>query len=496
MTTLSPSFAADTPASRITQPSAPAQILATIRSFLMLLWLEIRRCQGYWLVPVMIGVGVYAPSIDHLPEIVLWPEMSVATLQAYVVVGPLAAALAAWLVDRERRRRMRSLVSSMPGSGFQRDMLALGAASIFGLAGYAGVAIWFCGQAVLRATWGGPDVGLMATGAVTVVVFAAIGVVIDRLLANKFSPLLALGATFLLTIGADLFKDTYDDGSYRNPIQLLTPYGLPRVGYPSVFFRENHGYIMEVGLWMLALVGLLVAVIAVLRARTARAWSALTGTLLLAGVAAVPLIDPALSWGPQSWTPIAYTPVCQEQGGFETCVHPAYESELDETVQHVTSTFGPIQGLDGVATRWNQRDPTGGGGDKPGVIDEVGSPYGLVGSVAAIFPMPGENSQHGQRPASQMVIMDWLVRQSSPGLPGLPGGGWFGWPSEVAVKTQDYGNGTMGVGPDEVEMVAFQAQMDAALERFAALPAAEQRAWLEANWAALRAGDLSLDDLP
>ncbi|MBA3379952.1 MAG: hypothetical protein H0T93_13810, partial [Chloroflexia bacterium] len=130
MTTLSPSFAADTPASRITQPSAPAHILATIRSFLMLLWLEIRRCQGYWLVPVMIGGGVYAPSIDHLPEIVLWPEMSVATLQAYVVVGPLAAALAAWLVDRERRRRMRSLVSSMPGSGFQRDMLALGAASI------------------------------------------------------------------------------------------------------------------------------------------------------------------------------------------------------------------------------------------------------------------------------------------------------------------------------------------------------------------------------
>ncbi len=460
----------------------------------MLLQLEIRRSQGYWVLPLMIGIGVYAPSIDHLPEIVLWPEMSMATLESYVIVGPLAAALAAWLVDRERRRRMRNLVDSIPGSGLRRDLLALGAASFWGLAGYAGVAIWFCGQAVLWATWGGPDVGLMGTGAIAVVAFAAIGVVIGRLLPSKFSPLLALGATFFLTIGADLFKITYDDGSYRNPVQLLMPYGLSRASYPSVFYRENQGFTAEVGLWMVALVGLLIAVIALLRSWNAVSWLALAGTVLLAGVAAAPLVNPTLTWGPQSWTLIEYTPVCQEQDEFEVCLHPAYKTELDETAQQVSSTFGPVQGLDGVPTRWQQANPAlGGGSEEPGVIDQVGYQYGLLGPVSGIFPVPGNDSQHGQRPASQLVIMDWLIRQSSF---GPPGSGFFGWPSEVPVFTQDYGDGFIGTGPDEAALAAFQPKMDAARERFAALPEAEQRSWLEANWDALRAGDLTLDDLP
>jgi hypothetical protein len=36
----------------------------------------------------------------------------------------------------------------------------------------------------------------------------------------------------------------------------------------------------------------------------------------------------------------------------------------------------------------------------------------------------------------------------------------------------------------------------AAADRFGALPPEEQRAWLEANFAALRAGELTLEDLP
>ncbi len=494
MNTLSPSLAADVPASRADRQSGPGRILATIRSFLMLLWLEIRRSQGYWLLPVMIGIGVYTPSIDHLPRIVLWPEMSMATLEAYVIVGPLAAALAAWLVDRERRRRMHNLVDSFPGSGLRRDLLALGTASFWGLAGYAGVALWFCGQAVLRATWGNPDVGLMATGAIAVVAFAAIGVLVGRLVPSKFSPLLALGATFFLTIGADLFKITSADGSYRNPIQLLMPYGLSRVSYPNVFYRENHGFILEVGLWMAALIGLLVALIAVLRSRNVGGWLALAGTVILAGIAAMPLINPTLSWGPQAWTPIPYTPVCESRDGFEICLHPAYESALGETASQVSNTFGPVQGLEGVATRWEQRNPSQfRNGDETGDLYDVGYDYGLINSLTNLFPEPTGGGEFSQRPASQIVIMNWLQRRSSPGM-GFAG--FFDWPAEVPVITQDYGNGMMGVGPDDEALAAFQPRMDAALERFATLPEAERRAWLEANWDALRAGDLNLEDLP
>jgi hypothetical protein len=41
-----------------------------------------------------------------------------------------------------------------------------------------------------------------------------------------------------------------------------------------------------------------------------------------------------------------------------------------------------------------------------------------------------------------------------------------------------------------------QAAIDVAAARFAALDAAAQQAWLAANWQALRAGSLTLDDLP
>lgn len=494
MTTHLPSLAAGAPVSRAHRPSGTGGIVATVRSFLMLLGLDIRRSQGHWILPLMVGLGIYAPPTDHLPEIVLWPEMSHATLQAYVVVAPLAAALAAWLVDRERRRRMRAFTASLPGSGLGRDLLALAVASFWGLAGYLGVAAWFCGQALLRATWGGPDVGLMATGMIAVVAFAAIGVLVGSLVPGKFSPLLALTVTFFVTVGADLFPTTYQDGSTRNPIQLLMPFGLTRVSYPSVFYRENDGFVGPVALWMLALVGLLIAVIAVLRSRSVGTWLALGGALGLAGAAVTPLINPNLAAGNQAWQAIAYGSDCEERHGFEVCLHPAYRSELGASANGVAAMFGPVQGLAGVPDRWSQLDPTrNDSSEQPGVIDGIGYEYGMLPSVAGLFPPADASGLFGQRPASQLVVMEWLVEQS--GM-GLPGSGWFGWPAEVPVITQDHGDGTMGVGPDEAALAAFQPKMDAALARFAALPEADQRAWLEENWTALRAGDMALDDLP
>jgi hypothetical protein len=43
---------------------------------------------------------------------------------------------------------------------------------------------------------------------------------------------------------------------------------------------------------------------------------------------------------------------------------------------------------------------------------------------------------------------------------------------------------------------AFRAEVEAAIARFAALSPEEQRGWLEANWTSLRAGQLTLEDLP
>jgi hypothetical protein len=45
-------------------------------------------------------------------------------------------------------------------------------------------------------------------------------------------------------------------------------------------------------------------------------------------------------------------------------------------------------------------------------------------------------------------------------------------------------------------MIAMIGEIEAATDRFAALSVEEQRAWFAVNFAALRAGELTLDDLP
>jgi hypothetical protein len=462
-----------------------------------LLWIEIRRSQGYWLLPLIIGLGIYTPGIDYLPDVVLWPEMGMATLESYVVVAPFAAALAAWLVDRDRRRRIRTLTHSMPGSGFQRDLLSIGTAAFWGLAGYAGVAAWFCGQAALRATWGGPDIGLIVTGALAVVVLAAIGVLVGRLIPGTYSPLLALVATFALTIGLDLFTVISDSGSSHLPIQLLMPLGLNQVTSLSVFHRQPESYVTEVGIWMLALTGVLLAILALLRQRSLVAGIALVAMLAVAGVSAAPLVDPAIEGGPGSVVSIAYTPVCTERGGFEVCVHPAYRQGLDEMADRIAALMGPVQGLDGVAPRWDKPDLTlVRMGDEHGAIQVVGYDFSLLSSVSSIFPVSADGDRVGQRPASQLVVMEWLVLQSGLEIPGEGWSGSFGWPAEVNLQLRDNGDGSKEFSPDDAELAALQPRLDAVLARFTALPDDERRAWLEANWNALRAGTLTLEDLP
>ncbi len=66
-------------------------------------------------------------------------------------------------------------------------------------------------------------------------------------------------------------------------------------------------------------------------------------------------------------------------------------------------------------------------------------------------------------------------------------------PRELADEASVQGVDSMG---SDHPGAALNAEMNAAAERFAALSSDEQRAWLEANLDALRAGDLTLEDLP
>ncbi len=503
MTTHSPSFAAGAPASRVHRPSGLGGVSATVRSFLMLLGIEIRRSQGYWLLPVMIGIALYSSSFRSYdePGLTLWVLVNASIMQAYVVIGALAAALGAWLADRERRRRLGGLLESVPASPFRRDLVTAGVAAFWGLAGYAIVAGWYGGQAFVEATWGGPDLPLIATGTLAIVFFAAIGVLAGRVLPNKVTPIIVFVLALMATVVSDYFKvnvtvsDPYGNFDRQaQPFKLLMPWGLVD-SYPDVFFDRPADFTGYALLWLAGATGVVLALLALRKQRNLVTWVALVVTVAVAAAGAAPLIDRQVNLGLNEAPAIVpFKFVCQQREGFEICLHPAYSARLDNTADRVGAMFSPVRGLAGVPMRWEQAVPMEGWKRETiGVIDQVGNDYALNNAIITIFQEPFTQSGFPQWPASQLVIMQWLLTQSDSGGQLAD---WFGAPAEVPIVEVVYGDDFVGSGPDEAALAAFQPKMDAALARFAALPEGEQRTWLELNWNALRAGELTLEDLP
>lgn len=473
-----------------------------LHSVLSLFWLEFRRSQGYWLLPVMVGLGIFAASYRNYDGVVLWRELSFASLRSYAVIAPLTAALAAWLADRKRRRRTTGLIESVPTAPVRRDLLNVGVATLWGLIGYGLVAAWFAWNGITGATWGGPDLGLILTGALAIPIFAGIGGLIGRLVPSKFSPILALGATFLLTIGADAWKQTTThyqlDGtpagySQEQPLQLLMPWGLTTAPWGD--FTRPLPYVRESLLWLTGLLAVTIAVTALIRSRSAIAWAGLAISIVIAGIGAVPLIDRDRAQNPAGQSPVSFTWSCQTQSGIEVCVHPAYESRLVESGSLIGDVVSPIAGLEGVPTVWRQAGPWGPPTAGAASLDGFDWRTQLWAVADEVFPIVnGHGGPESSRPASQLVILEWLAART--GL-GHINPGFFGWPSEVPTSPERIeGNIYFPPKPDEAAVASFELQLDAAVAHFASLPEAEQRAWLEANWDELRAGTLTLEDLP
>lgn len=468
-------------------------IRRALDAFLRLLWIELRRSQGYWLLPSMVGLGIVAGFENSQDGVVLWTEMSFATLRSYAIIGPLAAALAAWLMGRDRRRTLEGLIDSLPGDGLQRDLLTMLAASFWGLAGYGLVGLWFGWKGLTQATWGGPDVGLILTGALTIVAFAGIGTLMGRFIPGRFAAIIALAFTFLLTIGSDAVKQTtshfgpngeFYGYSIEQPLSLLMPWGLTTHNWGGVFTPVAH--VRESLLWHLALLAVLVVAVTLARKRGVATYGLLTVSLAAAVITAIPLVqqnpqDMATHGITVNWT-------CDSASGVEVCLHPAYSAQLEGTLALHETVIGPIAGLEGVPGRWVQSGPW---------MAEFDPDDGMIGGFGVsqvrnlaeqIFPMTfPTGAESGEGPAtgppvwraSQVVILRWLLEPASTSTPG-------------SANADNLTMGVIAFDPAE----ASEEEIRAAINRFAALTPEDQRTWLEANWAELRAGNLTLADVP
>jgi hypothetical protein len=208
---------------------------------------------------------------------------------------------------------------------------------------------------------------------------------------------------------------------------------------------------------------------------------------------------------PSASRAISYELVCTQRS-IEICVHPAYASVLDDTADMVDAVVQPLVGLPGFPVRAEQVRP-----DREGEVvvgpHELGAvPPDLLGIV------PADPDTNDVVEASFVAVAavagqtDWFLSPLTPAQSAI--GVWLmdrlgmDWSTAEgflmpafgdAVPIKDAVNSGF-LAPEDAD--GLLADVHLAAERFGALSPEEQRAWLETNFAALRAGELELEDLP
>lgn len=496
------------------RPIRGAGIVDTAGTLGRLLCIEARRTVAIWLVPLMAWLAWRIVRDALALDVVLWVEASAAIGRSAVVVGPLAAGAAAWVAGRDRRRNTGDLLGTTARPAFQRDLAVWAGTTAWGLAAYGAVAAVVLVETARRATWGGPAVWPILAGAAGVAAHVAVGTALGRLNLGRFgnlmvAPVAVMGLFYAQILSSDTRLEEIGEGWSRGRLLSLDErwqtsvwYGLP-AALPALQ-----------AVWYLGLTGAILAAVAVARRRGVLEALALAVAVAVALTSAAEVVQRTGSWGQMVGVDrtAEATPVALSCAGepFEVCVHPAYRAWRDDIAGSVNAALAPLVGLPGAPTRAEQvpdrgeRPPLDGsvpfrqlqaavyGGEPAHEIYYWGSAVAEIvrGAVdgTCSFEVPPDDptrlcslSEDEQRALA-------LTRQAvAQGLLQREGG---------APMFAHWGNACANISPGdyagaEAELAACQAS-----GRFAALSAEDQRAWLAANYAALRAGTLALDDLP
>jgi hypothetical protein len=507
------------------------------------LWLEFKRSPVPYLLPLMVVFFYFDPmhTADGYPPV--W------TLRASVIDRDLlygfsvfAGGMAAWAGAREGRRKTADLLATTPRAAWSRLSVTLaGTLCWLLLAFLACVAVLYV-QTAVRATWGGPPLWPVFVGMAAVAMATVVGFACGAVFPGRFTaPLVALGMGMLLEIGFREAGAVRAQGKHALPLlasaplrarliheltastsgtyALLSPMnGVPGadagVYYPvapdvsivQVMFMGGIAVAVfgvlglvaglrepgPVGRWLTRLVAVVLVACGV-----AAAWTGFT----LAGTAQPDAAGggweiPALH-SAASDKPVAATPDCTSTAGFQVCVAPALGFDLRAVAAELDPVAAEIAGLPGAPARAEEVDSLNGwkagiSGNPPVFkfntdhVDTINTPldsgFSLDGWRSG-FPqglldafLAGPSTAAGLNPAQQ-AVRDALL--AAVGAHPVWPGPQPPLPASAAAAA-----------------AAQQSEVSAAARRFEALPAGARHAWLAAHLAALRAGKITVAQLP
>jgi hypothetical protein len=506
--------------------------------------LEFKRSAVPWVLPLLAAVFYFnaVRTADGYPPV--WTaRASVIANQMLFEFSAFAGGLAAWTGSREGRRKTRELMASTPRAVWARLSAALaGTLCWLLLAFLAGVAVLYI-QTALQATWGGPPLWPVLVGVAGVTVSAVIGFTAGVFLPGRFTaPLVAIGIFVLSEVG---FRQALGPaaGSYA----ALSPFRSEPLVDAGVYYHAAPDLsivqVMFMGGIAVALFGVLgltpglrqpttaggrvtravaVALVACGVAASSTAFS-LAGTARPDPVAGTGFTGVALGWeipalhSAASDQPLPVLQDCtsaarlqetrgtgfrQTAGsGFQACVHPAFDFDLDAVAAALVPAAAEIAGLPGAPVRAEEVASVSGGG-QPVQSGIVGSPPVFEYTAERIGTMFGEfqsvaNTAGWSQPFQQALLGAFLASPShDANLPVMLD------PAQQAVE--DALLAAIGTQPQQAGSLIVNGQpaagsptaVAAAAQRFEALSASARHAWLATHLAALRAGTITLAQLP
>ena len=488
-----------------------------------LLRVELRHNAMALLLPVVVALfwlTTYRKTVAMVP---FW-NVRAASLQLNAVLdfAVSVTGAAAWMGSREARHRLMDQLSVTARPRWARLLVTWAATAIWALMVYFGCVAWLYVATAHQASWGGPLWWPVAVGAASVVAFSALGFAVGTCLPSRFTaPLATIAAFFVLALSTQLIHGSQ---SFWNVSPIVTgPWDMP----PQPGVATFYPFVPDLPIAQVLFLGGLTAALLGTLGLPARAGgrslrsaaAVLTGAGLLAAGTAAGLagtgtlgphgmIDIPALHDAASDRPLQYTPVCSHTA-IPVCLNPAYARYLPATADALAPVLNQIAGLPGAPASIIQESVTY--RQESGNSVTVFCP-GPPASPARVFPiiladqLPGPALTAAQM-ADQAASMyaDGLVR-------GVIGDGPAASPAQNAVAgailtaagvrgftvISQNGQATCGTdapGSGRLE-VTPGAPAYAAAVRFAALPAPARHAWLVRHIAALRAGQVTLEQIP
>ena len=457
-----------------------------LRRFLRLIWIELRFSYAWLFMPLAVIGAVWFFNAWLWEPGRRWDVVTSNAAQSFLLVGPAGAMWSAFVAAREGRSRLGDLTASMPVGSLPRHFIVIGTPVIGSVMAYGIGALAMMGWYGRAITWGSPDWGMVGYGAVVVLACAMVGAATGRMLHGRFAPVIISGSLFLYFVMSWSISNPGD--SLRGWAMLSYPrdgigFTWPLTTYPAEISADEPplaaGFVISGAVIALSL--------AVLVGSHGRWKPAVPFALLaIAGFAmAVPMTTiadedraialEAFEVGP---IPVENPPLVCAGEIVTTCLHQIDQRDLEQASETVDTLLGPVQGLTGVPHTFETRMdlPSEPGIMRSGLAGFEIDEYQLTDTlIPRLFDDDGIYLSEAEQ-----VIAGWLV------LPVHPlDDTWFLMPRD-----------SQNADEDSEEVRAWRAEITAEAERFASLSPEVQRAWLEKNWDALRAGELTLEDLP